>query len=890
MTEHDLPANITHDELLAAYQRVVAENAALIKARQESEARIEKRLALLKQQIAQRKQAEEALQRESSIVRMLQEVAVAANEAQSIETVLQLALDKICQYTDWPLGHVYLQANDEEQALVSAPLWYYKDEQFNSFREKVADARITPGQGWLGEVLESGQPQSGLIEWRPGAEPDLEQLEAGFALPILVGSEVAAILKFFVTDKTQPTSQLMEVMRHIAIQLGRVMERMRAEEALRNNERRFRAIFNQTFQFTGLLSPDGTLLEANQTALDFGGLRLADVVERPFWEARWWTISPETQERLREAVRQAASGRFVRYDVKVLGAGESTAVIDFSLKPVANDEGEIIWLIAEGRDITQLDDVMHRLQQSEARLSEAQHLARLGSWEWDVTTNQISWSDELFSICGVDPSTFDGSYDAFMERVHPQDRFDLEQIVRKAIATGQSFETFHRVVWPDGTDRVLHARGQPVLDEMGNVVRMVGTGQDVTDQKETESRLIQTQQRARQMAETLRAAHIALTQTLDLQTVVETLLEHLAQVVPYHSGDILLHKTASSLTLYALKGYASEINAYPLRQRLLPVTWFSHLEAVVSQKKSVVIDDTSDYPEWRSHFEGAGDGRSWLGVPLLASGQVIGLCSLYHSEPYHFTDEYRMVAETLAAQAASAIQNARWVEQLRTQREQLRMLTKRVVSAQEEERHRLSRELHDEAGQMLTALKMSLDMIRMELPPSLTLVDESVSDAIALTEETMERIRLLAHNLRPPMLDSLGLNAALEGLCHEFAARTHLPTTYEGTELSPLPESIAISLYRFVQEALTNVAKHANATQVQVILWRDTGRLGVLVTDDGQGFQEEEQASESGISKGLGLVGMVERLTLLGGELHIESEPGKGTRLVAYAPLPVEEG
>ncbi len=888
MTEHDLPDNYTHAELLAAYQRVTAENAALKKARDEGEERTEKRLALLKRQIAQRKQVEEALQRESDIVRLLQEVTVAANEAQSIEAALQFALDKICEYTDWPLGHVYLQTGNREPGLASASLWFYNDERFDAFREKVADSRIIPGQGWLGHVLQTGQAQSGLVQWRPGADPDTEQFETGFALPVLVGSEVAAILKFFVTDETQPTPQLIEVVRHIAIQLGRVVERLRAEKALRDNERRFRALFNQTFQFTGLLKPDGTLLEANETALVFGGLQREDVVDRPFWEARWWTISPEAQERLREAVREASNGRFVRYDVKVLGADEKVAVIDFSLKPVANDEGEVVWLIAEGRDITQLNEVMHHLQQSEVRLSEAQRLARLGSWEWDVRTNQVSWSAELFHIYGVNPSTFDASYDAFMERVHPQDRFELEQIIMEAYAACHPFETFHRIIRPDGTVRFLHARGKLVLDEMGNVVRMVGTGQDVTDQKETETRLIQTQQRARQMAETLRTAHVALTRTLDLQTVLETLLDCLAQIVPYDSGDILLHKTASSLTLYALRGYASKIETYSLRQRLLPVTWFSHLEAVVSQMKSVIIDDTSSYHEWRSHFEGVGDVRSWLGVPLIAGGQVIGLCSLYHSEPHHFTDEYRLVAETLAAQAAIAIQNARWFDELHVQREQLRMLTKRIVSAQEEERHRVSRELHDEAGQALTALKLSLDMIRMELPPSLTLADQSMAEAIELTDETMERIRLLAHNLRPPTLDALGLNAALKGLCDEFAARTRLPITYEGTELSPLPDTIAISLYRFVQEALTNVVKHANADQVQVILRRDAGKLYLLVADDGQGFQEE-QASEPGLPRGFGLVGMAERLTLLSGELHIESEPGKGTRLIAYVPLSAEE-
>ncbi|MDM9381869.1 PAS domain-containing protein [Chlorogloeopsis sp. ULAP01] len=125
------------------------------------------------------------------------------------------------------------------------------------------------------------------------------------------------------------------------------------EEALQESERRFRAIFNSTFQFIGLLTVDGILIEANQTALDFGGLTHADVINRPFWEARWWTISPQTQEQLKAAIAQAASGEFVRYEVEVLGAGDQVTTIDFSLKPLRDQSGQVSLLIPEGRDISE---------------------------------------------------------------------------------------------------------------------------------------------------------------------------------------------------------------------------------------------------------------------------------------------------------------------------------------------------------------------------------------------------------------------------------------------------------------------------------------------------------------------------------------------------------
>jgi signal transduction histidine kinase len=234
----------------------------------------------------------------------------------------------------------------------------------------------------------------------------------------------------------------------------------------------------------------------------------------------------------------------------------------------------------------------------------------------------------------------------------------------------------------------------------------------------------------------------------------------------------------------------------------------------------------------------------------------------------------------LANVAVIAIENARLFEQVRAGRERLRRLTQQVVSAQEEERRRLSRELHDEAGQALTALKISLDLIQSDLPVEAGSLRQRLAEAGALTETTMEQIRLLAYGLRPPALDAVGLSYTLEGLCRDFAERTQLSIGYAGAELPVLPEAANMCLYRVLQEALTNVAKHADANQVRVALRCDTETVNLLVEDDGQGFEVQ-----AGTSAGIGLLGMQERIELLGGQLEIESWPGQGTRLTAHIPL-----
>ena len=139
----------------------------------------------------------------------------------------------------------------------------------------------------------------------------------------------------------------------------------RAKEALRESERRFRAIFDQTYQFIGLMKPDGTLIEANRTALEFSGVLESEVIDKPFWETPWWSHSPELQERLRDAIKAAARGQFVRFEATHPVPGGGLCYVDFSIKPVRDEAGNVVLLIPEGRDLTDRKLGEKALQESE---------------------------------------------------------------------------------------------------------------------------------------------------------------------------------------------------------------------------------------------------------------------------------------------------------------------------------------------------------------------------------------------------------------------------------------------------------------------------------------------------------------------------------------------
>jgi PAS domain S-box-containing protein len=223
-------------------------------------------------------------------------------------------------------------------------------------------------------------------------------------------------------------------------------------------------------------------------------------------------------------------------------------------------------------------------------------------------------------------------------------------------------------------------------------------------------------------------------------------------------------------------------------------------------------------------------------------------------------------------------------EMLRAGRERLQVLSQRLIEAQETERRRVSRELHDEAGQSLTALKISLELMQADVLAESEKSHQSLQEAVVLTNETIERIRLLAQGLRPPELDVVGLNLTLEDYCHDFTQHTRLPVDYTGAELPALPDEVTICFYRVLQEALTNVAKHAHANHVWVALHRNANTLSLSVEDDGQGFDAQTMVSVSRQPQSIGLLGMRERLELLGGRLEIKSQPGQGTRLAAFCP------
>lgn len=364
-------------------------------------------------------------------------------------------------------------------------------------------------------------------------------------------------------------------------------------------------------------------------------------------------------------------------------------------------------------------------------------------------------------------------------------------------------------------------------------------------------------------------AGIAITSELSLDAILQTLVRIAADLTgARYSALGVIDSTGNKLVQFVTFGIDDEgraaIGDLPSGRGILGV--------LITDARALRLDDLTRDPRSVGFPANHPPMRSFLGVPVMTRGIAFGNLYLAEKRPSGpFTEEDEEVTTLLAAQAAVAIQNAGSV-----QRDALR----RAVAAQEAERRRLARELHDETGQALTSILLGLSAV--ERAESADAAREATAALRELVVDTLQDVRRLAVELRPSALDDFGLEPALQRLAQ---------TTREGGALNVqvearlgsgrLPPDVETAVYRLVQEAITNVVKHAAAEHVSVVVTRNVANVAVMIEDDGTGF--DLAAAPGG---GLGLLGMRERVELLDGSLRIDSSVGEGTTLLFELPLP----
>jgi PAS domain S-box-containing protein len=277
----------------------------------------------------------------------------------------------------------------------------------------------------------------------------------------------------------------------------------------------------------------------------------------------------------------------------------------------------------------------------------------------------------------------------------------------------------------------------------------------------------------------------------------------------------------------------------------------------------------------------AGHVLGVLVVPIRGGERVVGLLYVGSKQPRTFTEQDEAILQRPADHAATALANAQLYAEVQAGRDRLQTLSRQLLEAQEAEPRRIAHELHDEAGQLLASVRLAFEEAVTGLPPVLRERFQQVRNHLDTIETQLHR---LSHELRPTILDDLGLLPALQFLADGVAARTGLHIRVDSALDGRLKPAIETALYRIMQEGLTNVIKHAGATKVQLQLGRDAQMVHGLLYDDGAGFSVDQVLSRTR-PRGLGLLGMQERLEALGGTLQLTLAPGQGTRLQMTLPV-----
>lgn len=615
-----------------------------------------------------------------------------------------------------------------------------------------------------------------------------------------------------------------------------------AKQALQDSEQRYRWMIEELPVGVLLQDPTAEILLSNNLALEMLGLSEEQLLGKSSFDPHWNVIHedgtpfPSSTHPVPQAIASRQPVRNV-----VMGVFRPTSQTRVWLLvnafPQLNRDASLQQVLCTFSDISDIKQAYAELHASTKMLQEAQRIARIGSWKLNLLTNQLIWSDEIFRLFEIDKTQLKANFKAFLNVVHPADRKLAKQAYTKSLSRHRPYDITHRLQMADGRIKWVHVRYESDFDESGTPIRSNGTVQDVTVQIRADEQL-----------------HVAAA-TFETQE---------AMIITDASTVILrVNRSFTRIT-----GYSAE-EAIGQTPRLLQSG--RHGPDFYCQMWQAINSTGSWQGEvWDRHKNGEVHPK-WLSISSIKD--KTGAVSHYVGTHFDITD--RKIAE-----AAMLALN----QDLSRSRQLLRDLTAQNELEREAERKHIAREVHDELGQVLTALRLDLSMLKMRfgtLEPALL---SQLNDTQALADRAIRTVRQVAANLRPIELD-MGLVSGIEFLCHEFGKRNagNCVLNVENPDIH-LDEARSVVIFRIVQESLTNVARYAQASQVHISLGCQGDQLGLEIRDNGQGFDMAAVAQQHS----LGLLGMRERALALGGRLDVISAPRQGTVVALTIPLTPE--
>ncbi len=428
-------------------------------------------------------------------------------------------------------------------------------------------------------------------------------------------------------------------------------------------------------------------------------------------------------------------------------------------------------------------------------------------------------------------------------------------------------------------ERYVDIIASPITDSQGNITAITELMRDVTEAKDMELKIAE----AHRELSALNAIATVVSQSLDLDTVLSSALDKTLELMDRNTGGILLWDEEKQMLCYRVYHGLSKEHVQGVCCRL-----GEGIAGKVAQTgEAVQVKDISKEPGTvHPSLVNAEGLRAFASIPLRAKDKVLGVLNVASHRARKFSSEDIRLLSGIAAQIAIAVENAKLHQDVQRKDEIRGELLSEMFSIQEKERRRIARELHDETSQLLAGLGANLEAAVGMLPPSARKSATILRKTQALSINILDELHRLIYELRPTLLDDIGLVAAIEWLADNNLRTAGILGNFKPTgrirRLNPQLETV---LFRVIQEAVSNITRHAHAKRVDISLDFKKSLIKVRVRDDGIGFNVKEAISSKDRPRGLGLLGMKERVELVNGTLGIRSRPGgSGTEINIEVP------
>ena len=599
-----------------------------------------------------------------------------------------------------------------------------------------------------------------------------------------------------------------------------VEEHKAAEHHLRESEERFRLVADTAPGLIWMSGVDKLCYFFNKPWLDFTGRS----PEEEYGDGWLACVHPDDLQRCLDIYNQSFDRRdkfAMEYRLR-RHDGEYRWVFDVG-SPRFDKEGYFTGYIGLAIDVTRNKKAADALRASEERLRLAQQAAHIGTFERDLDTGVLTWTAEMESVYGLPPGRFPQSRRDLEELIHPQDRARVHDLIDQALLDGKPASAEWRVFWPDGTLHWVAGRWRALMNQVGKPIRVIGVNMDITARKLTEEKL----------GEYERAVEGA---------------EEIIIVVDRQYRYLIANRE------------------FLRRHNLSQEQVIGHFIHEFMPKK---IFNGVVKPQLEQCFQ----------------GKVVRYEMRYTYPEFGDRD---LLVSYFPIESSNGIDRAACILQDVTERKQaeevLRGMSRRLIDAQEQERARIARELHDDINQRLALLAVQLAQIQRNQKRKSEFGRQMNALQRDLTEISSD-VESLSHDLHSSKLRYLGAVSAMKSWCQEFSHRHHMEVSFKNHIVNAVPPEIGLCLFRVLQEGLQNAAKYSGVKHVDVEAFEQRNGLHLLISDSGVGFNVESAKQ----GKGLGLTSMDERVRMVNGILKIRSHPMGGTTINVEIPLQSED-